>query len=95
MIPLLIEAAQEMDTIFWQQVYPARDSLLAAVARLSDPRATSSSTTAPGTGSTATRLRARRRYRAPTGPRSIPHDMTKEEFEAAAKAAPDGGRGAP
>ena len=31
MIPLLIEAAQEMDTIFWQQVYPARDSLLGVV----------------------------------------------------------------
>ena len=31
MIPLLIEAAQEMDTIFWQQVYPARDSLLPTV----------------------------------------------------------------
>src|SRR5215211_5299641 len=31
MIPPLIEAAQEMDTIFWQQVYPARDSLLATV----------------------------------------------------------------
>jgi hypothetical protein len=24
MIPLLIRAAQEMDTIFWQQVYPHR-----------------------------------------------------------------------
>src|SRR5688572_22346289 len=31
MIPLLIEAAQEMDTIFWQEVYPSRDSLLATV----------------------------------------------------------------
>ena len=31
MIPLLIEAAQQMDSIFWQQVYPARDSLLATV----------------------------------------------------------------
>src|SRR3954452_5949082 len=28
MIPLLISAAQEMDTIFWQQAYAPRDSLL-------------------------------------------------------------------
>jgi len=32
MIPLLIEAAQEMDTIYWQQVYASRDSLLATIA---------------------------------------------------------------
>jgi hypothetical protein len=31
MIPLLIAAAQEMDTIFWQQVYAPRDSLLATI----------------------------------------------------------------
>ena len=31
MIPLLIDAAQEMDTIFWQQAYPTRDSLLRTV----------------------------------------------------------------
>nr|MBA3554150.1 Zn-dependent hydrolase [Gemmatimonadales bacterium] len=31
MLPLLIQAAQEMDTIFWQQVYSARDSLLGAI----------------------------------------------------------------
>ena len=30
MIPLLMEAAAEMDTIYWHQVYPARDSLLGA-----------------------------------------------------------------
>ncbi len=31
MLPLLMEAAQEMDTIFWQQVYSSRDSLLRTV----------------------------------------------------------------
>ena len=31
MLPLLIDAARTMDTIFWRQVYPARDSLLGAV----------------------------------------------------------------
>lgn len=31
MIPLLIRAAQIMDTLFWKQTYPQRDSLLKAV----------------------------------------------------------------
>ena len=31
MIPVLIEAAQEMDAIFWQQAYGNRDSLLAGI----------------------------------------------------------------
>ncbi|MGH7535222.1 MAG: dipeptidyl-peptidase 3 family protein, partial [Gemmatimonadales bacterium] len=34
MIPLLIDAARAMDTAFWLQVYPARDSLLGS---LTDP----------------------------------------------------------
>ena len=33
MLPLLIEAASEMDTVYQQQYYPARDSLLASVQR--------------------------------------------------------------
>lgn len=90
MIPLLIEAAQEMDTIFWQEVYPARDSLLAAVRdsatreyvlinygpwdRLDDNAAF-----VTGVGPH------------PNGAAFYPADMTKEQFEAAAKAAPDGG----
>ena len=37
MLPLLIEAAQEMDTIFWQQVYSPRDSLAWHGPRLRDP----------------------------------------------------------
>jgi hypothetical protein len=90
MIPLLIEAAQEMDTIFWQQVYPAKDSLLATVTdsatrayivlnygpwdRLDDNAAF-----VPGVGPR------------PPGAAFYPPDVTKEEFDAAAKAAPDGG----
>ena len=35
MIPLLIDAAREMDAIFWMQTYGNRDSLLA---RITDPR---------------------------------------------------------
>ena len=90
MIPLLMEAAAEMDTIYWQQVYPPRDSLLGALAdsatrefvdlnygpwdRLDDNKSF-----VPGVGE-----------RAP-GAAFYPADITKEEFEQAAKAAPDGG----
>ena len=90
MIPLLIAAAQEMDSIFWQQAYPARDSLLATVEdsaarayvllnygpwdRLDDNRPF-----VPGVGPR------------PDGAGFYPADMTKEEFDSAAKAAPDGG----
>ena len=31
MLPLLMDAAREMDTIYWQEVYPERDSLLASI----------------------------------------------------------------
>ena len=31
MIPLLIEAAQQMDPIFWEQAYGNKDSLLATI----------------------------------------------------------------
>jgi hypothetical protein len=90
MIPLLIEAAQEMDSIFWQQVYPARDSLL----RQLDDSATrayvllnygpwdrldGNAPFVPGVGPR------------PDGAAFYPPGMSKEEFERAAKAAPDGG----
>lgn len=90
MIPLLIEAAQEMDTIFWQEVYPPRDSLLATI-RDSAARAyvmlnygpwdrlDNNAAFVPGVGPR------------PSGAAFYPADMSKEEFESAAKAAPDGG----
>ncbi|HEU4524981.1 MAG TPA: hypothetical protein VFR62_08160, partial [Gemmatimonadales bacterium] len=90
MIPLLIEAAQEMDTIFWQQVYPARDSLLATV-RDSATRAyvllnygpwdrlDNNAAFVPGVGAR------------PPGAAFYPADITKEDFEAAARSAPGGG----
>ena len=91
MIPLLIEAAQEMDTIFWQQVYPTRDSLLAHGSRLRDPRVHPPQLRPLGPPGRQRALRPRRR--APPRRRGAfyPADMSKEEFEAAAKAAPDGG----
>ena len=90
MIPLLIEAAQEMDTIFWQQVYPGRDSLLATVRDSATreyvilnygpwDRLDNNAAFVPG-------VRPR-----PDGAAFYPADMSKEEFESAAKAAPDGG----
>ena len=90
MIPLLIEAAQEMDTIFWQEVYPARDSLLAAV-RDSATREYIRINYGPWD-----RLDDNAAFVTGVGPHPdgaafYPADMTKEQFEAAAKAAPDGG----
>jgi Peptidase family M49 len=90
MIPLLIEAAREMDPIYWGQVYPGRDSLLRTITdsatrtyvdwnygpwdRLDDNRPF-----VPGVGDR------------PPGAAFYPADITKDEFEAAAKAARDGG----
>ena len=90
MIPLLIEAAQEMDTIFWQQVYPARDSLLGVV-RDSATRQYILVNYGPWD-----RLDENAPFVSGVGPRPdgaafYPADMSKEEFEAAAQAAPDGG----
>ncbi len=90
MIPLLIQAAQEMDTIYWQQVYPRRDSLLAAVAdtgtrayiRLNYgpwDRLDGNAAFVPGVGSR------------PDGAAFYPGDMTKEEFESAANASAEAG----
>jgi hypothetical protein len=91
MIPLLIEAAQEMDSIFWQQAYPARDSLLATIDD-SATRAYVLLNYGPWD-----RLDGNAPFVSGVGPRPdggafYPADMTKEEFESAAKAAPDGGK---
>jgi hypothetical protein len=90
MIPLLIEAADQMDTVFWQQVYPARDSLLGAVDDSAArayvvlnygpwDRLDGNAPFVPGVGAR------------PDGAAFYPPDMTKQEFDSAAKAAPDGG----
>jgi hypothetical protein len=90
MIPLLIEAAQEMDSIFWRQVYPARDSLLAEIGDSATreyvllnygpwDRLDGNAAFVPGVGPR------------PDGAAFYPPDMTKAEFESAAAAAPDGG----
>jgi hypothetical protein len=82
MIPLLIDAAREMDTVYWAQAYGSRDSLLASV---SDPdarrfveinygpwdRLEGNAPFLPGVGPK------------PEGANLYPRDMTKDEFERA------------
>jgi hypothetical protein len=91
MLPLLIEAAAEMDTVYQQQYYHARDSLLASVRdpatrrfieinygpwdRLDEDRPF-----VPGAGER------------PAGAELYPRDVTPEEFERAANASPAAGR---
>lgn len=85
MLPLLIEAAQEQDPIYWHQAYGNRDSLLA---RITDPdvrrfaeinygpwdRLAGDEPFVPGVGPK------------PAGANLYPADMTKEEFERAVAA---------
>jgi hypothetical protein len=83
MIPLLIEAAQLMDSIFWQEAYPARDSLLQSVkdtdvqrfVRLNYgpwDRLEENRSFVPGVGER------------PPGAEFYPHELTKQELETAA-----------
>ncbi|HVE78223.1 MAG TPA: hypothetical protein VNA89_05160 [Gemmatimonadaceae bacterium] len=90
MIPLLVDAAREMDAVFWLQAAGRRDSVLAAI---SDPplrrfadvnygpwdRLDGDRAFVPGVGEK------------PKGAQFYPHDMTAAEFERAAAAAPDRG----
>ncbi len=90
MIPLLLEAAEAMNDIFWLESYGEREELMAS---LEDPamrayaeinfgpwdRIDGNAPFVPGVGEK------------PAGARFYPDDMTPEEFEAAADAAADGG----
>jgi hypothetical protein len=82
MIPLLIAAAVEMDSVFQQQIYPPKDSLLAALTDSSMrryvqinygpwDRLANDEPFVPGVGPR------------PPGAELYPHDITKEEFEQA------------
>jgi peptidase M49-like protein len=91
MIPLLIAAAAEMDSVFQQQIYPARDSLLHTLSdssmrryveinygpwdRLDEDRPF-----VPGVGPR------------PPGAELYPHGLTKEELEQAVARSPAAGR---
>jgi hypothetical protein len=90
MIPLLVEAADAITEIFWQESFGEREAFLSS---LEDPamaeygvinfgpwdRIDGNAPFVPGVGSK------------PAGARFYPEDMTVEEFESAAAAAPDGG----
>jgi len=82
MIPLLIQAAREMDEIFWMQAYGSRDSLLAS---LRDPGTRRFAEINYGPWD---RLKGNAPFVAgvgakPQGARFYPSDMTREEFERA------------
>jgi peptidase M49-like protein len=91
MIPLLIDAARSMDAIFWRQAYGNRDSLLRSI---TDPavqryveinygpwdRLAENAPFVEGVGPK------------PAGAGFYPPDMTKAEFEAAAKKSPAAGK---
>jgi hypothetical protein len=91
MILLLIDAARSMDAIFWWQAYGNRDSLLESIKY-------------PGTRRYAEinygpwdRLDSNAPFIEGIGPKPAgsgfyPHDMTKEQFEAAAKRSPAEGK---
>jgi hypothetical protein len=90
MVPILIDAARIMDDVYWRQAYGSRDSLLAAVA---DPAVRRAIEVNYGPWD---RLESDRPFVPGAGPKPeganlYPRDMTKEEFERAASAAPDGG----
>lgn len=90
MIPLLIDACREMDTIFWRESYGDKDALLASIA---DPelrqfaainygpwdRLQGNSPFLPGVGEK------------PKGAGYYPPDMTTDELDKACTAAQDGG----
>lgn len=90
MLPLLIEAAQAMDAVFWREAYGNRDSLLGT---LREPdlrryveinygpwdRLAGNEPFVPGFGPK------------PAGANFYPADMTKDEFSAAVAAAADSG----
>jgi len=87
MLPLLIDAATEMDSVYQQQYYHARDSLLASVA---DPASRRFIEINYGPWD---RLDADRPFlpgvpERPPGAELYPRDLTREEFERAAEASP-------
>lgn len=90
MIPLLIDAAKEMDVIYWFEVAGSRDSVLGAIL---DPDLRRFAEINYGPWN---RLDGNRPFVAgvgamPPGANFYPHDLTKDQFEAAASAAADGG----
>ena len=90
MIPLLVEAAAAMDTVYQQQIYPAKDSLLLRSPTVHPPLR--------GAQLRAwDRLDGDRPFVSGVGPRPpgadlYPHDLTKEELERGVAGSADSGR---
>jgi hypothetical protein len=87
MIPLLIDAARSMDAIYWRQAYGNRDSLLRSI---EDPSTRRYAEINYGPWD---RLDGNAPFVEGVGPKPkgagfYPHDMTTEEFEAAAAKSP-------
>jgi Peptidase family M49 len=87
MIPLLIQAARAMDAVYWREAYGNRDSLLESI---SDPEVQRYVQINYGPWD---RLDNNRPFADGVGPKPpgaafYPADMTKEEFEAAARRSP-------
>lgn len=90
MLPLLIDAARIMDGLFWKQAYGDRQQLLDSI---EDPEARRFAEINYGPWD---RLEGDEPFLAGVGPKPpganlYPANITKEEFEAAAKASADGG----
>ena len=83
MLPILIDAAQTMDTIYWAQAYGRRDSLLASLADSATRRYVEINY------GPWDRLHDNQPFLAGVGPKPqganfYPHDITRAEFEQAA-----------
>ncbi len=88
MLPHLVDAAREMDALFWEQAYGNRDSLLAS---LSDPDLRQYAEINYGPWD---RLAGDAPFISGIGPKPAganlyPHDLTKDEFEAFLNANPE------
>jgi hypothetical protein len=88
MLPLLLDAAKQMDAVFWMQAYGDKEKLLASIESESD-RTFANVNYGPWD-----RLENNRPFidgvgEKPTGAQYYPADMTKEEFEAHLAANPD------
>ena len=83
MLPKLMDAASAMDTIFWRQLYPARDSLLGGLSD-SSLRQLVVLNAGPWDAFDDDKPLIPAVGPRPPGAEFYPHDMTKEEFEKAA-----------
>ena len=84
MLPLLIDAAREMDTIYWQQAYAAEDSLLATIKDSTPPPLRRDQRGPVGSARRGGGRSCPASARSPRAADFYPRDMTKAEFEAAA-----------